>query len=55
MKPFSYPKVSSLNRIECKVSNEVKKLETDDELINFDSLPLCFNSFLIMKEIPGHI
>jgi hypothetical protein len=53
--PFLDPEVRSLSHLECQISDEITESETDDELIQFDSLPLCFNSFQIVKGNLGHI
>ena len=47
--------VQPLSPFECQVANEITESETDDELIEFDSLPLCFNAFQIMKGNWDHI
>jgi hypothetical protein len=49
------PEVQSLNLFEGQISNEILKLETGDEMIHFDSLPLCFNSFQNLRGNPGQI
>ena len=54
-KPFSDPEVRSLSHLECQISDEIIESETDDELIQFDSMPLCFNLFQIVKGNIGHI
>jgi hypothetical protein len=54
-KPFSDPKVWSLSHLECQILDEIIESKTDNELIWFDSLPLCFNSFHIVKWNLGHI
>jgi hypothetical protein len=47
--------VWSLSHLECQILDEITESETDDELIQFDSIPLCFNSFHIVKGNFGHI
>jgi hypothetical protein len=49
------PKVQPLNLFEGQISDEIPKPETGDELIHFDSLPLCFNSFQILRGNLGQI
>jgi hypothetical protein len=49
------PEVHSLNLFEGQISDEILKPETGDELIHFDSLPLCFNSFQILRGNLGQI
>jgi hypothetical protein len=49
------PEVQPLNLFEGQISDEIPKPETGDELIHFDSLPLCFNSFQILRGNLGQI
>ena len=49
------PEVQPLNLSEGQISDEIPTLETRDELIHFDSLPLCFNSFHIFRGNLGQI
>jgi hypothetical protein len=44
-----------LSLLEDQTSDEIMKLETSDELIHLDSLPLCFNSFQILRGNLGQI
>jgi hypothetical protein len=47
--------VQPLSIFECQTSHEIKEPGIGDELIQFDSLPLCFNSFQIVRGNLGHI
>jgi hypothetical protein len=49
------PKVQPLSLFEGQTSDEIMKPETSDELIHLDSLPLCFNSFQILRGNLGQI
>jgi hypothetical protein len=49
------PEVHPLSLFEGQTSDEVMKPETSDELIHLDSLPLCFNSFQILRGNLGQI
>jgi len=44
-----------LSLFEGQTSDEIMKPEIGDELIHLDSLPLCFNSFQILRGNLGHI
>ena len=47
--PVLDPEVQSLSHLECQISDASLEAETDDGLILFDSIPLCSNSFHILK------
>jgi hypothetical protein len=49
------PEVQPLSLFEGQTSDEIMKPETGDELIHLDSLPLCFNSFQILRGNLGQI
>jgi hypothetical protein len=49
------PEVHPLILFEGQTSDEVMKPKTGDELIHLDSLPLCFNSFQILRGNLGQI
>lgn len=49
------PEVQPLSHLECQISNASSESVTYDELIHFDSIPLCSNSFQILKVNLGHI
>jgi hypothetical protein len=53
--PVLDPEVQPLSHLECQISDEITEAETDDDLILFDSIPLCSNSFQILKGNFGHI
>jgi hypothetical protein len=47
--------VQPLSLFECQTSDEITEPGTGDELIHFDSLPLCFSSFQIVRGNLGDI
>ena len=47
--------VHALNLFECQTSDEFIEHETGNELIYFDSFPLCFSSFQIVRGNLSHI
>jgi hypothetical protein len=47
--------VQPLNIFECQTSDEIIEPGTGDEMIHFDSLPLFFSSFQIVRGNIGHI
>jgi hypothetical protein len=47
--------VQPFSPFECRTSDEITEAETSDEKIHFDSLPLCFSSFQIVRGNLGHI
>ena len=49
------PKVQPLSHLECQISYASSELVTCDGLIHFDSIPLCSNSFHILKGNFDHI
>jgi hypothetical protein len=49
------PEVQPLSLFEGQTSDEIMKPETCDELIHLDSLPVCFNSFQILRGNIGQI
>jgi hypothetical protein len=51
----SDPEVQPLNLFECQTSDEIIEHGTGNELIYFDSFPLCFSSFQIVRGNLSHI
>ena len=54
-KVSSHPEMYPLSLFESQTSDEIMNPEISDELIHFDSLPLCFNSFQILRGNLGQI
>jgi hypothetical protein len=51
----SKPKVAALYLLDFQISDERLRPETNSELIQNNSVPLCFNSFQILKETLGQV
>ena len=46
---FSYLDFQPPNAIECQVADEDLKAGTYDQMMQYDSVPLCFESFQFLK------